>query len=345
MLKYWPIHFPPFKDESLYSWLSRISFAHEQSVRALVVIACGKVGHAWDLDRALSYSELFKIASLSGQHPSALYKASLNGILSRIQPVKSPTDIRWLITKAQNDYTRTMVKTPICPLCLQEDPKPYLRREWRLPFYTYCRRHNVLMVDCCHNCSTPLNIHRDYFWESRELSSKVECSNCGHYISELEPAKAYNDMIYSVYQAAMADHANIDFIAIRSFFSSVSRLLEVVGGLHINVELDFSFSPLMKVEGFKSVVERGYERRRFSKQPVKVRHNVLNLCEYILSKTPWEIINGFAKNQCIFVQPAGYKVHNFVEAAFMWANGDYRKVFGEDAHIGEIFNLSYIEKV
>ncbi|WP_321150951.1 TniQ family protein [Aeromonas jandaei] len=67
-----------------------------------------------------------------------------------------------------------------CPLCLGEDKEPYYRLSWRLAFYTFCPRHQTLLLDRCHACGAPVAFHRIEQGRPRryDTPSLNECWKC-----------------------------------------------------------------------------------------------------------------------------------------------------------------------
>lgn len=342
MLKYWPIHFPPLHNESLYSWLSRIARAHGLPVRSLVNIACEKTIQTTDFDLKLNYSQLERIASLTGLSTQTLYISSLNRVTSCIEPKIPKARPRWLIAEAQANKGRSKAITPICPLCLQEDSTPYLRVEWRLPFYTFCKKHNVLLVDRCSDCEAPLNVHNDYFLENKPLSSRIECPQCGFRFEKATRIQPYGERVLSVYEVA-TDCANryVDYISVANFYLTLYMLLETIAGQFASKDLVERTSGYIDNCHLDLPSDIFIQRKEFSSQSVIVRHNALLLCELILSKTPWSILNKYSQkthNKKTPERTARYFVH-YVAG---WVSGTVMSIVKRKIHPSEFFNLSYI---
>jgi hypothetical protein len=66
-------------------------------------------------------------------------------------------------------------------MCLGFDKRPYVRRSWRLAYYTECEHHRILMLDRCPSCGAAFN----YFRGELGNRNKIEaanlnfCVNCG----------------------------------------------------------------------------------------------------------------------------------------------------------------------
>lgn len=343
-LKYWPVHFPPFQNESLYSWLNRIAIAHGLPVRSLVNLACKKPIQATDYDLILNYSQLDKIACLAGLSAQTLYSSSLNGVSCCIEPKKSKARPRWLISEAQSNKGRGKPITPICPICLQEDSTPYLRTEWRLPFYTFCQKHDVLLLDCCNNCGTPLNVHKDLFLEFKPLPSRIECPQCGVCLEEVTLIRPYGGRIASVYEIAKNNRrVDVDYASVAHFYSTLYVLLENIAGQFANEDLVVRTSKYLKNCHFELPSEVFTSRKEFSSRSVIVRHNALLLCELILAKTPWAILRRYAQ-RTFNRKPAERTARHFVHAVAGWVSGAVMSFMPRRVHPDEFFNLSYIQR-
>ena len=60
-----------------------------------------------------------------------------------------------------------------CPACLAEDVNPYFRKRWRVAFYTFCTKHNIMMLDRCPECGSGVTFHRI---EQGRYGGAYECS-------------------------------------------------------------------------------------------------------------------------------------------------------------------------
>lgn len=68
--------------------------------------------------------------------------------------------LRWVLLLGQYHRLHQGFGMQYCPLCLGEDSEPYYRLSWRLAFYTFCPRHQTLLLDRCHACGAPVAFHR-----------------------------------------------------------------------------------------------------------------------------------------------------------------------------------------
>jgi len=68
----------------------------------------------------------------------------------------------------------TILPTPrYCPLCLQNDKVPFIRKKWLYPFITYCDDHNILLRETCPHCFEQIK-----FWRSDWNLPITHCYSC-----------------------------------------------------------------------------------------------------------------------------------------------------------------------
>ena len=77
----------------------------------------------------------------------------------------------WILPVSIVSNDRRRPGLQFCPACLAADPKPYLRRTWRLAFATVCTTHGVELRDRCPHCGHTLQPHR--------APSLCACHSCG----------------------------------------------------------------------------------------------------------------------------------------------------------------------
>lgn len=67
---------------------------------------------------------------------------------------------RWIMPVGVYHRIRRVPGQQFCPLCLNEDDIPYLRRAWRLSLVAACSCHSILLQDRCAACGKPVVAHR-----------------------------------------------------------------------------------------------------------------------------------------------------------------------------------------
>ena len=156
----WPLHFKPYHDELLSSWVVRLSRAYGMEAGRF----CASVWRHptfWsrDIDKGI-YPEVLEVlidrtatplprvlnTTFWGYRSFPAWDLYDNGV--------SP----WLLSIGLRGRRRHRPWLQYCPSCLHDDDDPYFRRKWRLLFVTVCPRHRCQLLDRCVACSAPCNI-------------------------------------------------------------------------------------------------------------------------------------------------------------------------------------------
>jgi TniQ len=87
---------------------------------------------------------------------------------------------RFLMPLSIFHRTRRAYGQQFCPLCLNEDKTPYLRRRWRLALAVVCAQHGVLLQDRCGSCGSPLVPHRADMHTASTFPQRNTLRQCGH---------------------------------------------------------------------------------------------------------------------------------------------------------------------
>lgn len=179
-----PVHPQLRDDELLSSWLVRVAWANRLKVHSLCVQMAGNDAPVWsrDIDRLLPAWFLYEIERLTGTPASTAKAAGLDGIAESLNGCK-PNRIgneTWLLPLGIWHRKRRRFGVQYCPICLHVPEGQYIRRAWRLAFYTECEVHRVLLHDRCYACGAPVTYFRaDVGLRRRpEAPSMGTCSNC-----------------------------------------------------------------------------------------------------------------------------------------------------------------------
>lgn len=188
----WPARIKPLYNESLSSWLVRASLANH-STPSNITNYIWPGWRAWtrDIDRELSKSQIASLSLVSALTPEEIHNLTLRPIIQRVTgkiELNTATAWRWVIQRSTRNKN-TNRSTQFCPLCLQADPKPYLRLHWRLSFITVCTTHSVNLLDCCPHCGESIEIHKI---TRGKLSS---CAHCRWNIADVTPVAANREVL------------------------------------------------------------------------------------------------------------------------------------------------------
>lgn len=194
-----PAHPKPLPDELLSSWIVRIAEANGVKLHTLSRLLFGSHQRSvWlrDIGRLAPDWVLSKITRATGTPMSEVLKTTLNGYQGVLFPDRRLSgQLRWILPIKAWSAKRKGFGVQYCPMCLAEDSQPYFRRRWRIAFYTFCPKHNVMMYDACHFCGEPIAFHRRDFAQDIETAGTIaHCHACGNDLREAItlPVKASN---------------------------------------------------------------------------------------------------------------------------------------------------------
>lgn len=160
---YWPAHPQPLPDELLSSWLVRIAHANGLKLQTFCDQVFGKERQLWnrDIDRLAPDWLIRKLHAHTGASLQAARHTTLSAYRGRLFRQRQLSgQLRWILPLRVFHRKRLGFGVQFCPKCLAEDAEPYFRRRWRVAFYTFCPRHDVLLGDRCPRCGAPVAFHR-----------------------------------------------------------------------------------------------------------------------------------------------------------------------------------------
>ena len=178
----WTLAVALLADESLSSWLVRASLAHGCEPSTLTDwLWPGARTWTTDVDRGVTEDQCRALARASGIDAEAIEGASLAPLAARITDDATPPPGRWpwVLTLGARGVRRSG-GSQLCPACLAEDAKPYLRIEWRLAWHTACEHHRTGLHDRCPECASALSPHR----LGADAGHIARCATCGFDLRE-----------------------------------------------------------------------------------------------------------------------------------------------------------------
>lgn len=179
-----PIHPQLRDDELLSSWLLRLAWANRMKVHSLCLMIAGNQAVVWkrDIDRLVPTWLQFQLEQLTGLSATTIRNAGLDNIARALNGHAPNTNgfETWLLPLGIWHRKRRRYGVQFCPLCLSTPRGQYVRRAWRLGFYTECEHHHVLLCDRCYACGAPFTyfraeLGRRHFVEDPSISSCAEC--------------------------------------------------------------------------------------------------------------------------------------------------------------------------
>lgn len=191
MARRWPLHPPPYMDEALSSWVTRLSAAYGVDpfdfLRYEFSYFTDREQFEF-LDIQPPYRLLEELAQCTGIHVSQVvsltarsyvpllidslnptpdlysdYTYQFNIFLTHKKPIKEGRIedwVPWLNIKAQG-----------CQTCIEEDKNPYFRLYWRFPWMMSCPKHGLLLRDV-YFFSLPRKEKIEFLWLANEIEPK-----------------------------------------------------------------------------------------------------------------------------------------------------------------------------
>jgi len=196
-LQPWLFRPHPYCDELLSSWLVRIAWHNVQKLEMFSSDLWGTRSQVWsrDIDRTAD-SRIFEVvaekACVSRERAWQTTLEPYEGVLYERHVKRGAAT--WLMPIGCRQRSRRLFGLQCCPVCLLEDTEPYYRRSWRLSFMSACRKHQVMLIDRCDRCGSPISFHESdfgsYDWPE-ELRMTV-CKHCQRDYRDILPVSLNN---------------------------------------------------------------------------------------------------------------------------------------------------------
>lgn len=172
-----PLHVAPQNGEALASWIARLSVDLRLSPLALGRMAFG-IDAAVDPEwwRRPSAETLALIAKRTGVSTSELAAMTFTG-WARAWDDETPQRLGGKRRSAPPPrYSRRDRRVNICPLCLAEDRRGYLRLLWMNGWTGVCPEHRVILTGRCPSCRCVLRVAD---LNARQPVDLTICRKCG----------------------------------------------------------------------------------------------------------------------------------------------------------------------
>ena len=172
-----PVYVEPAPEEALLSWLLRLATRLGISMHALASQSFGvddRFGHTRWWCRPHPWV-LARIAERSDIHVARLRQMTFDGF----EPAYRDDEAS--LRFAGRRYETAMSESPayrfaVCGPCLENDAKPYLRRQWLLGWMAVCPDHRTILIDRSHACGARFRFGR---FTSPASFSPAICRRCG----------------------------------------------------------------------------------------------------------------------------------------------------------------------
>jgi len=181
----------PLPGEALASWLLRYAEPFGIAPEDLLLRnADAELAGRGDWWRRPHPALIERLAQATGVDPITIGSLTLwPGEESADDPRDRFSGLRF---RAQWTTSHRQRRMAVCPLCLVEDAKPYVRRDWIIGWVTVCPEHASVLMDDCPECGCKLRL---LALSSREYFAPDRCLRCGCRLTTTSPREAHGAAI------------------------------------------------------------------------------------------------------------------------------------------------------
>jgi hypothetical protein len=288
----WPAHPHPYRDELLSSWLVRVAHANGLKVQTFCAQEFGNEHQLWnrDIDRLAPAWLIESMSAKTGVSLKRAWETTLLGYEGTLYDKYHPAgQLRWILPLQIYHRKRRGYGLQFCSKCLAEGCEPYYRRSWRVAFYTFCPKHDVMLWDRCPNCGNAVVFHRLELGKPDlvEGPSLQYCWFCGFDLCSAPtvPVNRWNDRTFLSWSRALrlvdrgaADSAGFDYskLAVLHQFCALMVSMRCAPKLMAYVQEKTNQLPIPLVK----------RHIAFEQRPLVERHHVLGLSWWLISRWP-----------------------------------------------------------
>ncbi|MFG0232932.1 TniQ family protein [Achromobacter sp. 413638] len=178
----WPIHPHPLPDELLSSWMIRLARGNGYKVHNFYASYFGRERQIWnrDVDHYAPDWLLEGLSQRTGTSLGQIKRMTLRAYESIVfEAFQEHGVTRFVMPLSVYHRTHRAFGQQFCPVCLDEDKEPYLRRSWRLALLVVCTKHRVLLQERCGTCGNPLAPHRADMTTRHSFPARGDMRTCG----------------------------------------------------------------------------------------------------------------------------------------------------------------------
>lgn len=206
----WPAHPHPYRDELLSSWLVRVAHANGLKVQSFCRLTFGNERQVWnrDIDRLAPLWLIEAMATRTGTTIERVWQTTLMAYRGKLfEQEKASGQLKWMLSLQMYHRKRLGHGMQFCPICLSEDVEPYFRRAWRVALYTFCPKHNCMLLDRCPQCGQGVAYHRIELGHPREMSMEPLCicwaCSFDYRQSKIEPVHKWNGRTFQSWEKVL----------------------------------------------------------------------------------------------------------------------------------------------
>jgi hypothetical protein len=236
-----------------------------------------------------------QLAKMTGAEAAVIRQHTLAHLAQQIDIDHHPNGFAtWLLPLGVWHRKRTRRGVQFCPLCFRFDERAYVRRSWRLAYYTECEHHARLLLDCCPACESPLNYFRGELGDRNAFRSPGIniCTGCGFDLAYAPQEQFFwPDWQLTVTTRSLqfmndfgwAFVENRTFTPAHELLLVIRQLIRVMSSRGRAGQLYDAVAEVLWPEGCNVLSERGkdYERRS-----VLERHRLFGMAVWLLMDWP-----------------------------------------------------------
>ena len=255
-----------------------------------------------DVDRMAPPALIQNLAELTGIAAETIRTYTLAHVAEKIDVDHHPNgNATWLLPLGVWHRKRLGHGVQFCPICLGMDKRPYVRRSWRLAYYTECEHHNILLRDRCPSCGEAFNYFRGELGNRNKIDAERLnlCVNCGFDVW-FGPQDRFHWPDWRLSVAIRTMHMMNDFgwVALENrtyepaheLLLVIRQLIRVMSSGRRAGQLYDAVAEALWPEGCDVLSERGkdYERRS-----VLERHRLFGMAVWLLMDWPGRFERAF----------------------------------------------------
>ncbi len=284
-----PVLLKPQPDELLSSWIMRYSreFLTKSHTFCKFILETENV---WNRDIDLNVSDDFlqELSSKTFLKWETVYNTTLRSYYPNLFV---HTIRKWIVPIRVYHRTRKNAGLMLCPGCLKKDVTPYFRKKWRLSFSVVCPDCEVILIERCPKCNSPISFHRLEVGLKEAILNKdiCICYKCSFDFRKAKASKAdksivkFQKHLYSILDKGFS--AEIQYSHL--YFDGIYQLARIIGS-PVEKLKDFD-KELSKCSGlqFKSKRTRG----EFDKMAIDDRLLIMSKISWLFEEWPRRFLN------------------------------------------------------
>lgn len=292
-----PVHPQRRDDELLSSWIVRLARANRMKVHTLCIRLGGNLATIWnrDVDRMAPPWVLEGLSRLTAVPAAEIRQGTLADLAEKIDVDHHPNGMAtWILPLGVWHRKRHAFGVQFCPICLRMDGDAYIRRAWRLAYYTECEYHRVLLADRCPKCRKPLTYFRGELGDRDAIyaPSMRTCAVCDFDLGyapveqavwpawELTIAVRTLQFMNDFGWAALGDRI---FVPAPELLLALRQVIKAMGSAQRDGQLYDAVADQIWPQGYTALGNRGAV---FENRSVVERHRLFGMAVWLLQDWP-----------------------------------------------------------